>query len=95
MDSQDPQERTDAQEFPVVPGCLENPDSLGDRENWGNRVTQEMWDQEDYQEFPVLKVARATQAWSACREIREWQVPRVLAGSQGKTEDRDNQGLKE
>lgn len=54
-----------------------------------------MWDQEDYQEFPVLKVARATQAWSACREIREWQVPRVLAGSQGKTEDRDNQGLKE
>lgn len=37
----------------------------------------------------------ATQAWTACREIKEWQVPRVLAGSQEKTEDRDNQGLKE
>lgn len=95
MDSQDPQERTDAPEFPVVPGCLESPDSLGDREKWGNRGIQETWDQEDYREFLVLKVARATKAWPACREIREWQVPRVLAGSQGKTEDRDNQGLKE
>lgn len=37
----------------------------------------------------------ATQAWTACREIREWQVPRDLAGNQEKTEDRDNQGLKE
>lgn len=37
----------------------------------------------------------ATQAWTACREIREWQVPQDLAGSQEKTEDRDNQGLKE
>lgn len=37
----------------------------------------------------------ATQAWTACREIKEWQVPRVLAGSQEKTEDRDSQGPKE
>lgn len=52
MDSQDPQERTDAPEFPVAPGYQESPDSPGDREKWGIKVTQEMWDQEGYREFP-------------------------------------------
>lgn len=71
MDSQDPQERTVAPESPVVLECQGSQDSPGDREKLGIRVTQEMWDPEDYRESPVLKEAKATRAWTACREIRE------------------------